>query len=160
VLRIEEDDRARDFESLKPLARNLTEFSAINNACRFLSASAIQKIMGKINAQTLESITLTGGVYIDKSEVREILSPLEEASLKKLQLQRIAFERKAFKAFIYYLSNNFSSDGFSLSLEDIWDEDYLGNSIEIVNPMSYWHNPRTLSKRDERDLSPVSRLFP
>ena len=86
MLRIKEDDKAKGFESLKPLARNLTEFSTINNACRFLSASAIQKIMGKINTQTLESITLTRGVYIDKSEVTEILSPLEEASLKKLQL--------------------------------------------------------------------------
>jgi hypothetical protein len=49
VLRIKEDDRVKGFKSLKPLARNLIEFSAINNVCRFLSASAIQKIIGKIN---------------------------------------------------------------------------------------------------------------
>jgi hypothetical protein len=33
-----------------------------------LSASAIQKIIGKINTQTLESVTLVGEVYIYKSE--------------------------------------------------------------------------------------------
>jgi hypothetical protein len=40
--------------------------------------------------------------------------------LKKLILQQINFGgNRSFEAFIYYVSENFSSNGFSLSLKDI-----------------------------------------
>lgn len=50
------------------------DYCSVLDFCRviiieiLLSASAIQKIIGKINTQTLESVTLVGEVYIYKSE--------------------------------------------------------------------------------------------
>jgi hypothetical protein len=58
------------------------EFSVINNAPDLFITSVIQKIMAKINTQTLESITLAG-VSISTNKLTGSLSPLK-ASLKKL----------------------------------------------------------------------------
>ena len=157
VLRIEEYDWAKSFQSLTSLAKNLTEFSVINNAPDLLTTSAIQKIMAKINTQTLESITLAG-VSISTNKLTGSLRPLK-ASLKKLQLQRINFRRESFETFIHYLSDNFSSDGFSLSLEDIWETDRRGTEYEIYDPMSYWSNPRPVSANQEGPIIPASQLF-
>ncbi|KAM0132875.1 hypothetical protein ACHAP3_006164 [Botrytis cinerea] len=157
VLRIEEYDWAKSFQSLASLTENLEELSVINNAPDFLTTSAIQKIISKINTQTLESITLAG-VSISINKLTGSLSPLK-ASLKKLQLQRINFRRESFETFIHYLSDNFSSDGFSLSLEDIWETDRRGTEYEIHDPMSYWSNPRPVSANQEGHITPASQLF-
>jgi hypothetical protein len=80
--------------------------------------------------------------------------------LKKLILQQINFGgNRSFEAFIYYVSENFSSDGFSLSLEDIWETDHRGGESEIYDPMSYWSNPRPVSANQEGPLIPASQLF-
>ena len=125
----------KSFQSLTSLAKNLTEFSIINNAPDLLTTSVIQKIIVKINTQTLKSITLAR-VSISTNKLTGSLSPLK-ASLKKLQLRRINFRQESFETFIYYLSDNFSLDSFSLSLGDIWETDRRGTEYEIYDPMSY-----------------------
>jgi hypothetical protein len=117
ILRIEKYDWLGDFKSLRSLARNLTEFSVITNALDFLPTFALGNIIKRVNIQTLESITLER-VNISMDKLPEILSPIR-SFFKKLQLQQIMFRQESFITFIQYISDNFSLDRFSLSLEDI-----------------------------------------
>jgi hypothetical protein len=138
-IQIQDTDDPRSFKWLTPVAKNLAEFSVINDAGpRFVTISAILKMMSKINSGTIESISISGMcVYGDK--LTRILRPLIP-SLKKLQLRQIYFQRKSFETFIHFISGNFTLNNFSLSLEDIWREDHQG-LYEIHDPMSYWSNP-------------------
>ena len=82
-IQIEEIDDVRSLEWLTPIAKNLIKFSVINDAGpRFLTISAIQKMIRKINSRILESISLTR-VYVYKDKLIRILRLLIP-SLKKL----------------------------------------------------------------------------
>jgi hypothetical protein len=65
---------------------------------------------------------------ISEDKLQEILHPFK-ASIKELNLQKIAFYKESFTSFIKYISDNLSLD--NVSLKEIW-EDSEDKEYEIV----------------------------
>ena len=125
------DKSNQDFDPLNKaltFKTNLKKLSlSADNEYNFLELDIISETMTKVNCKSLESLTLKS-FRTSEDELQEILHPFK-ASIKELNLQKIAFYKESFNSFIKYISNNLSLD--YVSLEEIW-EDNGDEEYEIV----------------------------
>jgi hypothetical protein len=125
------DESDWDFDPLNEALTFMTNLKKLSlsadNEYDFLESDIISETMTKVNCESLESLTLKS-FRTSEDELQEILHPFK-ASIKELNLQKIAFYEESFTSFIKYISDNLSLD--HVSLEEIW-EDSGDGEYEIV----------------------------